>query len=65
MPPVRFITAGLLPDQLRDGFGLPWSPRHRRRFDRTMRTFGAVYRPLPQWVRHWFKDYYLSRLEAG
>ncbi|MBT2530971.1 DUF2236 domain-containing protein [Arthrobacter sp. ISL-48] len=65
MPPARFITAGLLPDQLREGFGLPWSARHRRRFDRTMRTFGMVYRPLPQRIRHWFKNYYLAQLETA
>jgi uncharacterized protein (DUF2236 family) len=65
MPPARFITAGLLPDQLREGFGLPWSPRHRRHFDRTMRTVAMVYRPLPQRVRHWFKNYYLAQLERA
>ncbi|HEY8699835.1 MAG TPA: oxygenase MpaB family protein [Arthrobacter sp.] len=65
MPPARFITAGLLPDQLRAGYGLPWSERHRRRFDRTMRAFAMVYRPLPPGVRHWFKNYYLARLETG
>jgi uncharacterized protein (DUF2236 family) len=65
MPPARFITAGLLPDQLREGFGLPWSSRHRRHFDRTMRTVGIVYRPLPQRVRHWFKNYYLAQLERA
>jgi uncharacterized protein (DUF2236 family) len=65
MPLVRFITAGLLPDHLREGFGLPWSPRHHRQFDRTMRTVAVVYPRLPQRLRHWFKNYSLRRLSTA
>lgn len=62
MPLARFLTAGLLPEQLRSGFGLPWSERHSRRFDRTMRFCAAVYPKLPRRLRYWFRNYCLSRL---
>lgn len=65
MPLARFITAGLLPDRLREGFGLPWSARHHRRFDRTMRTLAVVYPRLPQRVRHGFKNYCLDQLDTA
>lgn len=65
MPLARFLTAGLLPDRLREGFGLPWSDRHQRRFDRTIRLLSAVYPKLPQRARHSVKDYYLARLDPA
>jgi uncharacterized protein (DUF2236 family) len=65
MPLARFITAGLLPDQLRQGFGLPWTERHGRWFHRSMRWSAAVYPRLPQRVRHWPKNYCLGRLAAA
>lgn len=65
MPLARFITAGLLPDQLRQGFGLPWTERHGRWFDRTLRWSAVVYPRLPRRVRHWPKNYCLGRLDAA
>ncbi|MFJ5957012.1 oxygenase MpaB family protein [Paenarthrobacter sp. NPDC092416] len=65
MPLARFLTAGLLPDHLREGFGFTWSPRHARSFGRTMRLVGLVYPRLPQRIRHWPKDYYLRQLEPA
>ncbi|TLM71294.1 DUF2236 domain-containing protein [Pseudarthrobacter sp. NamB4] len=64
IPPARFLTAGLLPEQLRKDFGLPWSERHQRRFDSTMRILSVVYPKLPQGIRHWFKNYCLNSLDA-
>ncbi|TQJ68078.1 uncharacterized protein (DUF2236 family) [Arthrobacter sp. SLBN-100] len=64
MPSARFLTAGLLPDQLRKDFGLPWSDRHECRFDRTVKTLAVIYPKLPQGLRHWFKNYCLSSLDA-
>ena len=64
MPMVRFITAGLLPDHLRAGFGLPWSERHGRLFDRTTRWSALVYPRLPRPVRHCVKNYCLGRLRT-
>lgn len=65
MPLVRLLTAGLLPEQLRAGFGLPWNARHRRSFDGTMRLLAAAYPRLPEKARHWPKNYYLGRLGPG
>ena len=62
MPLARFLTAGLLPDHVREGFGFDWSPDHARRFSRTMKTVGRVYPRLPQRIRHWPRDYYLKQL---
>jgi uncharacterized protein (DUF2236 family) len=64
MPFARFLTAGLLPDHLRDDFGLPWSGRHERRFHRTMKALALAYPKLPQGLRHWFKNYCLSELDT-
>jgi uncharacterized protein (DUF2236 family) len=65
MPSARFLTAGLLPDQLRKDFGLAWSDRHERRFNRTFKILAAAYPKLPQGIRHWFKNYCLSQLETS
>jgi uncharacterized protein (DUF2236 family) len=65
MPAARFLTAGLLPHQLRQDFGLPWSDRHERRFHRTMRALALTYPKLPQGIRHWFKNYCLNQLATG
>lgn len=65
MPLIRFITAGLLPDHLRAGFGLPWSDRHSRLFDLTTRWSALVYPRLPQPVRHCVKNYCLGRLRKA
>jgi uncharacterized protein (DUF2236 family) len=62
MPLARFLTAGLLPDHLREGFGFTWSASQARRFERTMRLVGRVYPRLPQRIRHWPRDYYLGQL---
>jgi uncharacterized protein (DUF2236 family) len=63
MPLARFLTAGLLPDQLRKDFGLPWSEGHERRFHRTLRALAVIYPRLPRRLRHWFKDYCLASLD--
>ena len=65
MPLIRFITAGLLPDHLRRGYGLPWSERHGRLFDRTTRWSALVYPRLPRQVRHFAKNYCLGRLRIA
>ncbi|MCI0142445.1 DUF2236 domain-containing protein [Arthrobacter bambusae] len=65
MPLVRLLTAGLLPEQLRAGFGLPWKARHRRSFDAIMRLLAVAYPRLPEKVRHWPKNYYLAQLGPG
>ncbi|MDO6145007.1 oxygenase MpaB family protein [Paenarthrobacter aurescens] len=63
MPLARFLTAGLLPEHVREGFGFTWGPGQARRFEQTMRLVGRVYPRLPQRLRHWPKDYYLSHIK--
>ncbi|MEV7607722.1 oxygenase MpaB family protein [Paenarthrobacter sp. NPDC089322] len=65
MPVARFLTAGLLPDHLREGFGFDWTPQDDRRFERTMRAVGLVYPRLPQRIRYWPRDYYLGSLKPA
>ncbi|GER23815.1 hypothetical protein NCCP1664_23100 [Zafaria cholistanensis] len=59
MPLVRLVTTGLLPDQLREPFGLPWSQRRERVFHAVMWTVAAVYPRLPRALRHAPMRYYL------
>ncbi len=47
------VTAGLLPEELRVAYGLPWSAARQRRFTRTLQALTAVYRLLPRRIRHW------------
>ncbi|MCA4135446.1 oxygenase MpaB family protein [Arthrobacter sp. M4] len=65
MPLARFLTAGFLPAALREQFGLRWSARHQRRFDRTLRFLSVVYPRLPQGIRHWPKNYCLDRVKPA
>jgi uncharacterized protein (DUF2236 family) len=65
MPLARLLTAGLLTESLRAAYGLSWSPRRQRRFDRVMRMLAAVYPRLPRRIRHRPKDYYLGRIEVA
>ena len=65
MPVVRFVTVGLLPDSVRALYGLTWTPRHERRFRRTLRVVCAVYRVLPRFVRHAPQRYYLRRIRSS
>lgn len=51
MPLQRLLTAGLLPERLREGFGLPWSPGRQRLFDGIVAATRAVYPRLPRPVR--------------
>ncbi len=62
MPLARLATAGLLPSELRAGYGLPWDARRQRRFDRFLRLSALVYPRLPRRIRHWPKDHLLRRL---
>lgn len=47
----RFLTGGLLDPGLRKAFGIPWSERHQRRFDRLMRLTRAIYPHMPMALR--------------
>jgi uncharacterized protein (DUF2236 family) len=65
MPVMRFLTAGLLDPALRAPFGLRWSGRRQRRFDRTFRVIAAVYPRLPGALRHWPARHYLAAFRAS
>ncbi|WP_461001982.1 oxygenase MpaB family protein [Streptomonospora sediminis] len=55
----RFLAAGLLPEHVREGFGLEWGPVSQRRFDRLVAVVRAVYPRLPMAVRSLPRDFYL------
>jgi uncharacterized protein (DUF2236 family) len=62
MPTARLVTAGLLPEQLRADFDLPWSPARERRFERLMTVTSAIYPRLPRWLRQLPKDRALAAI---
>lgn len=53
---MRFITIGLLPEQLRRAYDFPWNSSAQRRFDRLMRVVAAVHRLTPRRARELPKD---------
>lgn len=53
---MRFITIGLLPEQLRAAYEFPWSPADQRRFDLLMRAGAAAHRRMPRRLRELPKD---------
>ena len=55
----RFVASGMLPPTIREGFGLEWDERRRRRFDRFFAVVRAVYPRLPLRVRTLPRDLYL------
>jgi uncharacterized protein (DUF2236 family) len=65
MPLNRFLSADLLPPEVRDAFGLAWTPRHQRRADRLWRAVQAVYPRVPVRLRTWPQRYYLARLRRA
>jgi uncharacterized protein (DUF2236 family) len=50
-PIFRLITAGLLPAQLRSGYGLAWDERRKRRFELAVRTIRTVRPFVPKPLR--------------
>lgn len=52
LPPVRLITAALLPDEVRAAYGFRWTPRARRVADAWLDTIALVWPLLPRAVRH-------------
>lgn len=51
MPPVRLLTAALLPAQIRDAFGLNWTPRISRTADAWLRVLAIARIVVPGWIR--------------
>jgi len=65
LPLGRLMTAGLLPAAVRDMFGIQWSAKRQRRFDRLLHIIRVVYPPLPRTIRQWPKNHYLRALRAS
>jgi uncharacterized protein (DUF2236 family) len=65
MPLNRFVTAGLLPGEVRQQFSMDWSARDQRRLDRLWSLVAAVYPHLPRFVRTLPQRYYLRRLRRS
>jgi uncharacterized protein (DUF2236 family) len=49
----RVLTTGLLPGSLRHAYGLPWSERHARRFERAVRLLRRLRRVAPPSLAYW------------
>jgi uncharacterized protein (DUF2236 family) len=49
----RLLTIGLLPSDIRDAYGLEWSPKHQRRFERALRVLRHIRRATPPVFAHW------------
>jgi uncharacterized protein (DUF2236 family) len=65
MPLNRFVTADLLPPDVREQYGMAWTPRDQRRADLLWRVVRAVYPRLPVRLRTWPQRYYLGRLRSA
>lgn len=51
LPLVRIVTAGLLPERIRSGYGVAWTPRLESQYERRLGLVLAVYRALPRALR--------------
>ena len=54
-----FVTTGFLPPEFREQMHLPWDERRQRRFERMMRTVGALSRRQPAALREFPFNYLL------
>lgn len=59
-----FVTTGFLHQPFREQMGLPWTAKDQRRFDRLMRSIGAVVRRLPAPLREFPYNAYLWDLRV-
>ena len=57
IPPVaswnRLVSIGMLPDAIRQQYGLDWNADDQRRFERTVRRIQTLRRALPDFVALW------------
>jgi uncharacterized protein (DUF2236 family) len=59
IPINRFVTAGLLPERLRDAYGFAWSPRRERLFRLGVRVTRLTYPRIPRTLRRLPMTYYM------
>ena len=68
LPVNRLITTGLLPEYLRDEFGLVWDPRRERLFRFGVRMAQLTYPRVPRRVRRlpmtFYMQYFRRRFRA-
>ena len=50
---LKLIAAGMLPDDVRRGYGFEWDARRARHFERALRGLRRVRRATPQWIAWW------------
>ncbi|MFF5288723.1 oxygenase MpaB family protein [Paractinoplanes globisporus] len=62
VPLNRFVTIGLLPAPIREGYHFRWSRRRERLLDGGLSAASVVYPHLPHVLRDAAKDYYLNDL---
>jgi uncharacterized protein (DUF2236 family) len=62
---VKLLTAGLLPERVRQGFGLPWGPRERQHYAALRRVLHATVPCLPPTLRFWPHYHVSRRARAG
>lgn len=62
LPDARLVTAGLLPESVREAYRLPWGVQQRRRYERWMRRLARWYPRIPARLRHATRDAYLRRV---
>ena len=62
MPLARFLTAGMLPPDVRQMYALPWSPRSDRLLGLFFRGATKLVPLVPAKVRHAPMHYYLKRI---
>lgn len=65
MPTARFLTAGLLPAEIRVQLGLDWDGADAVREDRLWRSLAAAYPRLPAGIRHIPARLVVAELTAG
>lgn len=62
LPDARLVTAGLLPESVREEYRLPWDAERQSRYERWMRRLARWYPRVPARLRHATRDAYLRRV---
>jgi len=59
LPVSRLVTAGLLPERLREEYGFTWNPWRERLFRVGVRVTHLTYRHVPRTLRYLPMRYYM------
>lgn len=62
LPLARFVTVGLLPERIREGYGYGWGETRQRVFDSGRALTRAVYPRVPRRIRRIPKELYLRSM---